>query len=278
MILVLGSGGLLGSAVMRAVNPHWTGYFKNSPEVVGLNRKQFDVMKPNFIEAQNQIRFLLGEMKPTAVINCIGITHPAPDSEKLLNKVNTLFPVYLADLCDEYGARLIHVSTDCVFAADGCGHHTEVDIPNPDTLYGFSKRDGEPRHSPHLTIRTSFIGLPDPHGRGLLAWLEKNTLSPVEGYASVFWNGLTVDLVARYLFKATLNPAITGLRHLHGAVISKYEVLKLANEVYNWGRRISRNEDIQSNRTLSTIYSDLFKEDEIPPMIEQLKQMSGRQI
>lgn len=276
MILVLGTNGILGHAVMRTANPHWTDYFKEEPEVIGLNRKQFDVMKPNFIEAQNQMRFLLGEYKPTAVINCIGITHPAPGSEKLLNKVNTLFPVYLADLCAEYGARLVHISTDCVFAANDCGDHTEVDIPNPDSPYGYSKRDGEPRHSPHLTIRTSFIGLPDAHRRGLLAWLELHTLSTVEGYANVLWNGLTADRVAFYAIKAALDPTITGLRHLHGATISKHDVLVLANDVYNWGCRIERNEDVQSNRTLSTIYSDLFKPEEIPPMKEQLEQMSGR--
>lgn len=77
----------------------------------------------------------------------------------------------LKKLADEVGAKLIHVSTDCVFSGKK-GNYNESDFRDADDIYGRSKALGEIINDKDLTIRTSIIG-PELklNGEGLFHWL-----------------------------------------------------------------------------------------------------------
>src|SRR3989304_10286874 len=97
--------------------------------------------------------------KPDVVINTIGIIKQLPAAKDPIASiaVNSLFSHRLARLCQATSARLIHISTDCVFSGRK-GMYTEDDVPDPEDLYDRSKLLGEVAGPACLTFRTSFIG------------------------------------------------------------------------------------------------------------------------
>jgi dTDP-4-dehydrorhamnose reductase len=153
------------------------------------------------------------------VINCAGIVKDRIGvSQRRMLAVNAAGP----HLLSMHAARVIQVSTDCVF--DGRdGLYDESSEVCPVDLYGWSKACGELTREPHLTVRTSFIGF----GRyGLLPWiLGQQPSDIIEGYIDWWWNGLHVDVVAGYLIMLT-EMEVTGLVHLVGPDVTKAELVK----------------------------------------------------
>lgn len=214
-VLLFGRNGLLGSAICRLY-----------PDVVGLSRTDCDVSNPK------DVLDVLGVHKPEYVINCAGLVPRSGADAMSMLQVNARFPRILADYSLIAGYKVIQISTDCVF--DGKrGKYYEGDYESPDSVYGMSKLLGELTKY-HLTLRTSFVGWPDPNGRGLLAWLN-NSLADKPGYINHWWSGLTTSVLANWIMQ---NLNLTGKHHLHGERITKYELLKTVNEVYGWGKNV----------------------------------------
>ena len=98
------------------------------------------------------------------IVNCAAYTavDKAESEPELADAINHLAVKNLAIIAKERGAKLIHISTDYVF--DGTGHkpYVETDTPNPQSVYGQTKLDGElamqainPANS--IIIRTSWV-------------------------------------------------------------------------------------------------------------------------
>uniref|UniRef100_UPI0040470F2B sugar nucleotide-binding protein n=1 Tax=Aliarcobacter sp. TaxID=2321116 RepID=UPI0040470F2B len=164
-ILILGVTGMLGHTLFKEMNKN------DSFEVFGTTRSKSglqgyftdeELLKiRDGIDADNfetVIRAIAG-VQPTIIINCIGIIKQLPISKDPLTAitVNAQLPHRLSLVTRTANARLIHISTDCVF--DGKkGNYTEKDSSNADDLYGKTKYLGEV-HYPHcITLRTSIIG------------------------------------------------------------------------------------------------------------------------
>lgn len=164
--------------------------------------------------------------RPDAVVNCAGMIRQRPeaaDPETVL-EVNTLFPHRLARLCARSGARLVHVSTDCVFGPVG-GPRREGETPDAGDLYGRSKALGEPG-PPALTLRTSIIGRELARTTGLLEWFLSMRGGRVKGFEGVLWNGLTTRAMADVVRLALESPDLPGgLYHVSSAPLSKHALL-----------------------------------------------------
>ena len=157
------------------------------------------------------------------ITNCAGLTKALATDPVLAIRVNSLAPHIIAAAAIANGARLIHISTDCVFSGRQ-GSYTEEDTPDPVDLYGRSKLLGEVTTNGHLTVRTSFIG-PELHTRhGLLAWFLAQQ-DRINGYANVFWSGFTSLALSRILLELALRPEVAGLLHIAGQRIDKYSLL-----------------------------------------------------
>jgi dTDP-4-dehydrorhamnose reductase len=93
---------------------------------------------------------------------------------------------------------------------------------------------GEVIHAPHLTVRTSLIGFERFHNQGLslLDWFM-NQSGEIKGYTRAIWSGLTTLELSRKLVLLARRPEVTGLLHLCGEKISKYELLVLVRDIYN---------------------------------------------
>lgn len=172
-------------------------------------------------------------VKPEIILNCIGVlirgSKEHPDNAIL---INAYFPHLLKKLSDEVGAKLIHISTDCVFSGKK-GNYTENDFRDADDVYGRSKALGEIRNSKDLTIRTSIIG-PElkKNGEGLFHWFM-NQHGQVKGVKTAIWGGVTTLELAKAIDKA-IGQQNTGLIQLsNGVGISKYDLLILFKELWH---------------------------------------------
>ena len=191
---------------------------------------------------------------PDIVINAIGIVKQLPDisNRELGITVNSLLPHKLAKICRIHGAKLIHISTDCVF--DGKqGGYVETESPNSIDFYGQTKTLGEVINDTDLTLRTSIIGheLHDPK-KGLFEWFVRQTWATVPGFDRAFFSGVTTNELARTIDTVIQQHAdLTGLYHVAAPPISKYHLLEMINETFGIGATLVKDESVVIDRTLN---------------------------
>lgn len=190
--------------------------------------------------------------QPDIVINCIGITkHLAkPGEEENLIYTNAVLPHKLSTLSRLFGFRLIHISTDCVFAGNH-GNYDEMAFPDAIDLYGRSKSLGEVTKESTVTIRTSTVGHELNTKYGLLEWFldQKHTCF---GFRKAIFNGLPTIELARIINDFFLEGShLQGLYHVSASPISKYDFLKLISEIYEHDVKIVPNNKIEIDRSLN---------------------------
>ena len=133
-VLVTGAGGLVGRAVVQ----HCKG---EGCEIVSLDHAALDVTNPKQIDA------VFDRELPDAVINCAAWTDVDgceldPDRAQ---RANAWGPELLAFACRRLGGLLITISTDYVFDGIKQGFYDQRDQPNPQSVYGRAKLEGERR-------------------------------------------------------------------------------------------------------------------------------------
>jgi len=184
---------------------------------------------------------LIAAQKPDAVVNCIGVVKQLAAAHDPIASItlNALFPHIVARACAEAAARLIHISTDCVFAGTR-GHYSESDVPDAADLYGRSKLLGEVTDGGALTIRTSLIGRELRATSGLVEWFLSNRGGTVRGYTSAVFSGVTTAILASILAAVIEEySGLRGLYHVAGAAISKYDLLMMLNAATGAGVTIT---------------------------------------
>jgi len=240
-VLVIGADGMLGYAVTKYLE------FMQC-HVLPLTRRDFDI-------AKDDITALGGFMNSAdIVINCAGIINkrvPDTNIEEIL-KVNTVFPINLAKMCNFYEKPCIHITTDCVYSGKR-GMYTESDYYDAQDIYGLSKAGGDLADC--MVLRTSIVGEEKNNARSLLSWLKSKKGQSVKGYTNHYWNGLTTLYLAEVIYDIFIkNLYRKGIFHIFSSkVISKYELLTSLNNIYDLGIDIVPVEtEIGINRSLST--------------------------
>ena len=181
------------------------------------------------------------QARPDAVVNCVGIIKQLKEASDpvLTITLNSLLPHRLAALCAEHGARLVHMSTDCVFSGRKGAAYTEDDLPDPEDLYGRSKLLGEVDRPGCLTIRTSIFGRDFLKQDALLEWFLSNRGGRVRGYRNAVYSGFPTQVLARIIGDLLADqPALDGLVQIASAPITKYALL-----VHAQGRHGARHRD-----------------------------------
>ena len=168
------------------------------------------------------------------IINCIGLLVKECESTPSdAVYINSWFPHYLAGMSKRIGAKLIHISTDCVFNGSK-GSYKENDIKDGIGMYAQSKSLGEVVNDHDLTIRTSIVGPELKNGTGLFHWFMSQQ-GQVNGYTNAFWGGVTTLELAKYI-EWVIHTPLTGLCHLtNGERVSKFYMLDCFN--FYTGRR-----------------------------------------
>ena len=252
--IILGASGMLGHMVFYYLK-------KNRVNVIPCSRSKtnIDMLDESLIRisgySEGQLSNLIHQHRPCKIINCVGVTN-FNESEHEINLINSELPVMLSEILDKRndGSQLVQISTDAVFSGQR-GNYTESDEPDATDIYGQSKLKGEVVRAPHLTIRTSVIGVELKSKSGLLEWFL-NQENDVSGYTEVKWNGVTTLECAKFIEWA-INRKLSGLIHLFSEKISKYDLLNIAKEVYGKNIKINPDTSIRSDRTLSTKRRDM---------------------
>ncbi|QJD84064.1 dTDP-4-dehydrorhamnose reductase family protein [Cohnella herbarum] len=213
--------------IIVTVRPH-SGSNRTSEALRGLQVRELDV------RSLEEVRRFIEHSAPDLIINAVGIlNHQAEDFPQDAYKVNGLLPHWLRYWGEQIGARLVHISSDCVFSGSR-GQYRESDAPDGTSVYARSKALGEFRDSKHVTIRTSIIG-PDhkPEGIGLMKWFLAQQ-GEVSGYRKVLWNGVTTLELAKATKWLIDHPETGGLVHLTAAeTVSKHDLLLLMQETFD---------------------------------------------
>lgn len=214
-------------------------------------------------------------IRPRVTVNCIGIVKQAAMAKDPLMSlsVNALFPHRLAQVCQAVGSRLIHISTDCVFSGRQ-GNYQESDVADADDLYGRTKLLGEVSYDHCLTLRASLIGRELSTSHGLMEWFLSQKGRTIPGYTRAIFSGFTTQALAELLAQIITDyPDLQGLWHVASEPISKFELLRLAKQVYGLTIQIEPDETVVYDRSLN---ADRFRRRTgfVPPswpeMIEQM--------
>jgi dTDP-4-dehydrorhamnose reductase len=188
-VLVIGANGMLGREVARAAADA-------GADVVRTGREP----RPGWVRfdaLRDEPSSLFGA-PVDLVVNCAGMLASEIDETNVeaAEAVNRRFPHALADAAEQAGARLVHISTDAVFA-DDAGLCLEDAERFATDVYGSTKRLGEPNSAVALSLRCSFVGLDQTRRRGLLEWLlAQPDGAEVAGFVDQLWNGLVATQVA----------------------------------------------------------------------------------
>jgi len=209
---------------------------------------------------------------PDVIINAVGVLNSFADTDKIAAyHINGFLPHRLRRVADTIGARLIHISTDCVFSGDR-GAYREDDATDGTSAYAITKALGEVHDAGHLTIRTSIIG-PEirKSGIGLMHWFM-SAKGEVGGYTRVFWNGVTTLELAKWV-DHYLDSPVSGLIHLaHPKPISKHDLLVLFQKT--WDKRdvnIVPDDQLVQDRTLVCTRADVQATfPDYPTMLKEL--------
>ena len=148
--LVTGVNGQLGYDIVKELNE------RGEYDVLALDKDEMDITD------KEQVSKIIKAYKPDVIFHCAAWTavDKAEELKDVCEKVNVEGTKNIADASIEVGAKLVYISTDYVFDGTKEGLYTEEDKPNPKSVYGQTKYDGEEavRKNPnHFITRISWV-------------------------------------------------------------------------------------------------------------------------
>jgi dTDP-4-dehydrorhamnose reductase len=243
-VLVLGAAGMLGHKLIQL----WLQKY----DVIGTVRQSAAAYKRYGILDQDRlidhldvndftaIDQAVSRVQPDFLVNCVGVIKQldAANDPVTAISINSLLPHRLANICRAHGARLIHVSTDCVFSGKK-GMYQESDFADAADLYGRTKLLGEVGGPGCLTLRTSIIGPELDSRNGLIEWFLQTEQDEVSGFRRAIYTGLTTIEFARVIERVMeSDKELTGIYQVSSHPINKYDLLVLVREAFGISRKI----------------------------------------
>lgn len=257
-ILILGASGMLGNAAIRLFasddrfDVHGTIRSSHSVAIFPPEVRSRLIHSTDVENLDGMLR-LFDFVRPEVVINCVGLVKQLSEAEDPLAAIpiNSILPHRLARICAVSGARLVHMSTDCVFSGSR-GGYLESDFADAKDLYGRSKLLGEVDYPNAITLRTSIIGHELSGQRSLIGWFLAQE-GKVKGFKRAVFSGLpTVELARIVRDHVIPDPGLRGLYHVSAEPISKFELLTLVAEMYGKQIRIEADEEFVIDRSLDS--------------------------
>lgn len=151
VVLVTGANGQLGQSIQFIANQY------PSIQFIYTDFQEMDIT--NLESCQT----IFSKYKPQFCINTAAYTavDKAESEPEKAHLINAIGPENLAKVCKEYDTILIHISTDFIFDGTSIKPYLESDTPNPQSVYGQTKWDGElaiqKNWEKHYIVRTSWV-------------------------------------------------------------------------------------------------------------------------
>ncbi len=218
--LITGANGQLATEFRKSFEAN------TSIEVLALSKDKLDITDVKSLED------VILNFKPNIIINCAAYNDvDGAESERdIAFKINCEGPGFLAKFAYKIGALLVHYSTDYVFDGTKEDFYTEEDEPNPLSVYGKSKLEGEKaiisETDNYLIFRVSWV-----FGEGrqnffykLSQWMQKNRVIKIVS------DQVSIPCYSEDIVKVTrraIDKGLKGLFHLtNSGYASRYEVAR----------------------------------------------------
>jgi len=252
---------MLGHEAIRVLAPDFEvwGACRNPGRLPNLGIPAERVL-PDLDATDRQCAYrLVKQVHPDVVINAVGIVKQLADAKAAIPsiEVNSLWPHLLADACELQSARMVHVSTDCVFSGTR-GNYTEADVPDAFDLYGRSKLLGEVTDRGNtVTLRTSIVGWQFGEPTGLVGWFAAHRDEALRGFTKAVFSGLTTKALTEVIRDVVMpDEALSGLWHVSAEPIDKFTLLLRLAEHLGWDVDLTPSDDPAIDRSLD---SSLFR-------------------
>lgn len=214
-VLITGAGGQVGRMLL-ATRPE-------NFEAIACTRADLDV------GAAEAVRDVVGRHRPAVIINAAAYTavDKAESEPEAARRINAEGPGHLAAAAREFGARLIHISTDFVFDGAASAPYRPDSATQPLSIYGRTKRDGEravlgalPEHSAIVRTAWVYAATGSNFVRTMLRIMRAN------GAARVVADQVGTPTAARFLAEAlwriAADPQIRGIHHWTDAGVASW--------------------------------------------------------
>jgi dTDP-4-dehydrorhamnose reductase len=219
-VLITGASGLLGRALLKEAAK------SNMTAVAVYNRHAVDGGFPMNITKFDEVETAIRQVAPDFVIHAAAFTDvDACESEpQRAWEVNAVGTKYVAEACDEHGAKMVYISTDYVFDGEN-GPYSEADPTHPINVYGESKLAGERfamGHSNNAVARVCVLYGPDKPN--FVTWIINalRTSKPINVVSDQFNTPTYVGSCARALLRLC-QLDLRGVYHVAGREqISRY--------------------------------------------------------
>ncbi len=242
-VVITGSNGLLGQSLLNVLLKE-----KNNYDVYGFSkgvnrsgRNDFQYFSID-ITNQNQLTKELLKIKPDYIVNTAAMTQvDACENDTVkCDTLNVNVVQWLAAICQELSAHLVHISTDFIF--DGKkGWYKETDVPNPLSYYGFSKLKSEQilekSNTNYTILRTSLVygKVFDMSRSNIVLWVKESlenkreiTIVDDQFRAPTYVEDLALAC------KISMNKNATGIFNIASSkLLSIYEIAMEIAEVFD---------------------------------------------
>lgn len=233
MILITGANGQLGYDFQRLFD-------ELKEEYIATDRDDLDITD---IE---KVREFVKDKNIALIINCAAYNNvdKAEDEPEFCKKLNTYAPRDLAIVAKEIEADYITYSTDFVFDGEKKAPYTEENIPNPLSIYGRSKYEGEKEvfkvKPESFVVRTSWVfGIANNNfNKQVISWSKsRDELSIVDDQIS----SPTYSKDLAYYSWELIKTKKYGLYHLsNDGEASKYDQGKYVLDKIGWQGKLNR--------------------------------------
>lgn len=256
-VLILGGDGMLGHRLLAYMERRHEvrvtlrqdldayarfGYFSKSNAYSGVD-----------LRVPDRLLAVLSDFHPDVIINAVGIVKQRPEGQEHIGnlEINALLPHRLALICKSINAKLIHISTDCVFSGNR-GNYNEADPPDPVDVYGYCKLLGEVVAPEAMTLRTSIIGTELLRKTSLIEWFLAQRAT-VKGYKNAIFSGFTTLELSRIIDLLIVEfPSCSGIYHISSEPVSKYELLCMVRDKLRLSVEIVPDYDVHCDRSLDS--------------------------
>ncbi|MBW3569605.1 MAG: SDR family oxidoreductase [Gemmatimonadetes bacterium] len=256
-ILVLGGDGMLGHRLLKELRPRHDvrGTLRQDAAAYG-HYGLFPAESSYFgvdVRSLERMAEVFADFRPEAVVNAVGIVKQRASAHDAIPslEINSLLPHRLSVLCRGAGARLVHVSTDCVFSGEE-GMYRDDDPSDAKDLYGKSKYLGEVGDPGCITLRTSIIGPELARKTGLLEWFLAQT-GTIRGFRRAIFSGFTTAELARVIETLLVrHPGASGVYNVSTDPINKYDLLVGLRDRLGRDVEIVPDDDFHCDRSLDS--------------------------
>lgn len=222
-ILVTGCNGQVGHCLTKLLSK------REDVTLLAVDKHELDITHQSSV--QNAIK----NFQPNVIINAAAYTavDKAEEDVELAYAINRDGSKFLAEAAQEIGAAVLHISTDYVFEGNKDEEYQEVDITNPQGVYGASKLAGEQAVieacDKHIILRTAWVFA--EHGSNFVKTMlrlgeTRNELSIVgDQFGGPTYAGDIASVLVKIADKITSNESVEyGVYHYSGLPhVSWYE-------------------------------------------------------